>query len=273
MANEDKNLSHAAPETVEELEALKDWWDAHGNKVTIVMIAMLVAVIGFQQYGRWRERANVKSMSDFDSARTPEALEELITANSSSVVTPLARLRLASVYFNDEKFALSQSAYEGFLAENAKHRFAPVAQMGLAHCLEANGQVSEAADKFRRFAEANPGSFLAPTARLGLGRCLILSGKVDEGKKVLDLFLTEKAGTRWAAYADELIRSMDIITIPSAPASTDLSSFFSAEESAPVNSATASSEPGMAATPPPGDAAGAAPPAASTNGAPDAETK
>jgi len=266
MANEDKNLSHAAPETVEELEALKDWWDAHGNKVTIVMIAVLVAVIGFQQYGRWRERAGAKSMSDFDSARTPEALEEIIAADASSAVTPLARLRLAGIYFNDEKFALSQSAYEGFLAKNAKHRFAPVAELGLAHCLEANGQVAEAAEKFRLFAEANPNSFLAPTARLGHGRCLILSGKAEEGKKVLDLFITEKAGTRWAAYADELIRSMDIITIPSAPAPTDLSSFFSAEESAPLNPAAALENNDI-------EAVNAAASAASTNEATGAETK
>lgn len=247
MANEDRNLSHAAPEPVEELEALKDWWNSHGDKVTIGLIAVLVAVIGFQQYGRWHDKANTRAMSEFDSARTPEALELLINDNSSKAVTPLARLRLASVYFETEKYTLAQSAYEAFLTESADHPMADVAKVGLAHCLEANGKVEEAAAKFKAFAEEKPDSFLAPMARIGLGRCLILAGKRDDGKAVLDLFITEKAGTRWASYADEILRSKDRISVPVAPASTDLSSFFSAEEStsgAPVvNSPTDKTEP------------------------------
>ncbi len=231
MANEDRNLSHAAPEPVEELEALKDWWNSHGDKVTMGLIAVLVAVIGWQQYGRWHNRTTARAMSEFDSARTPEALELLINDNASKTVTPLARLRLASIYFADEKYTLAQSTYEAFLAENTDHPMADVAQVGLAHCLEATGKVEEAAAKFKAFAEENQDSFLAPMARIGLGRCLILGGKRDEGKAVLDLFITEKAGTRWASYADELLRSKDRLSIPAAPASTDLSSFFSAEES------------------------------------------
>ena len=60
-------------------------------------------------------------------------------------------------------------------------------------------------------------------------RSLILAGKKDEGKKVLDLFITENAGTRWAAYADELIKAKNRLVLPSAPAAADLSTFFSAE--------------------------------------------
>jgi len=232
MANEDRNLSHAAPEPIEELEALKSWWNSHGDKVTMVLIAVLVAVIGWQQYGRWHTRTNSRAMSEFDTARTPEALEMLINDNASKTVTPLARLRLASIYFADEKYTLAQSAYEAFLTENANHPMVNVAKMGLAHCLEANGKVEEAAAKFKAFAEENPDSFLTPMALIGQGRCLILAGQRDEGKAVLDLFITEKAGTRWASYADEILRSKDRLSVPVAPASTDLSSFFSAEESA-----------------------------------------
>lgn len=232
MANEDRNLSHAAPESVEELEALKTWWNSHGDRVTMGVIAVLVAVIGFQQYTRWQSKANTNAMAAFDSARTPEALEQLINDNASKTVTPLARLRLANIYFGEQNYTLAQSAYEAFLSENANHPLADVATVGLAHSLEANGKVEEAAAKFKAFAEAKPDSFLAPMAQIGLGRCLILAGQRDEGKGVLDLFITEKAGTKWASYADELLRAKDRLTIPAAPASTDLSSFFSAEESA-----------------------------------------
>ncbi|NLB68819.1 MAG: hypothetical protein GX804_03910, partial [Lentisphaerae bacterium] len=53
----------------------------------------------------------------------------------------------------------------------------------------------------------------------------------DEGKAVLDLLITEKAGSRWAVYADELARAKDRLKIPQIPSTTDLSSFFSPEMS------------------------------------------
>lgn len=273
MANEDRNLSHAAPESIEELEALKAWWNSHGDKVTMGLIAVLVVVFGYQQYTRWHEKSSARAMTAFDSARSPEALEQLINDNASKTVTPLARLRLASIYFAEQNYTLAQSAYEAFLTENANHPLVDVATVGLAHSLEANGKVEEAAAKFKAFAEAKPDSFLAPMAQIGLGRCLILADRDDEGKGVLDLFITEKAGTRWASYADEILRDKDRLTIPVAPASTDLSSFFSGEESttaapAPMESPTTIAEPAPskeAVEPAPSaEAAGATEPEASS---------
>lgn len=231
MARPEKNLEHAAPETVEELEALKKWWNSHGNVVTIAAIVVLVAVIGVQQYGRMKQSASSEALMSLQQAGSPQALEEIIAGNRSSVVTPLARLRLAALYFEQEQYALALSTYEEFLKKHPKHQMLAVAELGLAHSLEANGKVDEAAEKFRAFVEANPDSYLTTTARLGLGRSLILAGKKDDGKAVLDLLITETAGTRWAAYADELVRAKDRLTIPAAPASTDLSTFFSPEQS------------------------------------------
>ncbi len=230
MAKQEKNLDHATPETVEELESLKKWWSAHGNAVTIAMIAILVAVIGVQQYGRMKKRAASETIMTLETARSTQAVEEIIAADKSSVATPLARLRLAAMYFSQEQHALAQSTYEEFLKKHPKHQMAPVAEVGLAHSLEATGKVDEAAEKFRAFVEANTNSYLTTTARLGLGRSLILAGKKDEGKAVLDLLITETAGSRWAGYADELARAKDRLIIPAAPASTDLSDFFSPEQ-------------------------------------------
>lgn len=226
MAKEDRNLAHAAPETIDELEAFKDWWDAHGNKVTIVLIAVLALVVGFQQFTRWREKSAERAMSAFDQARTPEALEELIAAGKSAAVTPLARLRLAGVYFAEGKYDLSQSVYDAFLKSNGKHPLADVAKLGLAHCLEAQGKVADAAAAFGAFADARPESFLAPAARLGQGRSLILAGSHDEGKRILDLFIAEKAGTAWAAQADEIVQAIGRIAVPEVSAPTDISSLF-----------------------------------------------
>jgi predicted negative regulator of RcsB-dependent stress response len=213
------------------LESLKIWWNKYGNAVTIVAVIILIVVVGKQRFESFRERRTAQAMTDLDSASSPQAVEEIITANKSSVVTPLARLRLGSFYFNAEQYSLALSTYEEFLAKHPRHNFAPVAELGLAHSLEATGKVSEAADKFEKFLQKNPDSFLSIPARLGLGRTLILSGKKDEGKAVLDLLITEKAGSRWAVYADELARAKDRLKIPQIPSTTDLSSFFSPEMS------------------------------------------
>ena len=241
MSTEDRNLSHAAPETVEELEAFKDWWDAHGNKVTIVLIAVLAAVVGFQQFTRWREKSAEKTMSSFEQARTPEALEEIIAAGKSAAVTPLARLRLAGLYFRSEKYDLAESAYKTFLSRHADHPLADIAQAGLAHCLEAQGQVGEAAEAFRAFADARPESFLAPAARLGQGRCLVLAGKHDEGKRILDLFIAEKAGSAWAVQADEIIQAIGRIAVPEAPAPANVAALFDI----PAETATTNATPAV----------------------------
>jgi predicted negative regulator of RcsB-dependent stress response len=283
MAKEDRNLAHAAPETIDELEAFKDWWDAHGNKVTIVLIAVLALVVGFQQFTRWREKSAERAMSAFDQARTPEALEELIAAGKSAAVTPLARLRLAGVYFAEGKYDLSQSVYDAFLKSNGKHPLADVAKVGLAHCLEAQGKVADAAAAFGAFADARAESFLAPTARLGQGRSLILAGSHDEGKRILDLFIAEKAGTAWAAQADEIVQAIGRIAVPEVSAPTDISSLFesavevpdaAAAEAAATDEKPAEAAPAEAAPPAaenPAEAAPAAEKPAEAVPAPEAE--
>ena len=283
MAKEDRNLAHAAPETIDELEAFKDWWDAHGNKVTIVLIAVLALVVGFQQFTRWREKSAERAMSAFDQARTPEALEELIAAGKSAAVTPLARLRLAGVYFAEGKYDLSQSVYDAFLKSNGKHPLADVAKLGLAHCLEAQGKVAAAAAAFGAFADARPESFLAPAARLGQGRSLILAGSHDEGKRILDLFIAEKAGTAWAAQADEIVQAIGRIAVPEVSAPTDISSLFesavevpdaAAAEAAATDEKPAEAAPAEAAPPAaenPAEAAPAAEKPAEAVPAPEAE--
>lgn len=233
MAKEERNLSHVTTESIDELEALKGLWQTHGDKISMLIIAILATVIAVQQFGRWSARKDARALADYDRARTPEALEELINQNASKVVTPLARLRLAGVFFQQEKYALAESVYETFLKETPTHEFADIAKVGLAHALEANGLVQEAAEKFKAFTEAQPDSFLVPMATIGLGRTLILAGRRDEGKAVLDLFITETAGTRWAAFADEILRSKDRLTVPEVPGTADFSSFFPMEGSEP----------------------------------------
>jgi len=228
QAQEDKNLEHVQKDEIPELEALKEWWKKHGDKITYALLAVVLLTFGYQKLGDWRTKASAESFAEFAAANTPEMLEQFIEKESSSALAAHARLRLGIVYYTEEKYANAKEIYTAFLKHNARHPQADIAKIGVAACAEAMGDVAEAAELFGAFADANPDSWLAPLARVGYGRNLILAGKMDEGKKILDLFIAENAGTEWAKYADEVLRNRTRLTIPKMADPFDVSSFFNA---------------------------------------------
>ena len=221
MADKDiKNLSHTTGGTPEEIEELKQWWNAHGNLVTIALCVVLAVVLGTRWIRSRRESNAAQAMAQLQQAADVTALESLIHENRSSGVTALARLRLAAMHDSAGEYEQAEESYRAFLDAEPKHFFADIAAFGLAHCAEALGRVDEAAEAFRAFHETeHPDSFLAPDARIGQARCRILAGTEEgrrEGKALLDLFLTEYPATPWAAQADEVIRAKDRLAVPAA---------------------------------------------------------
>ena len=211
---EDKNLAHVQKETIPELESLKEFWKKHGDKLSYVLLAVCVCVIGWQQYGKWHEKSTEGAFMEFTAARTPDTLEQFIENNKSSDLAVIARLRLGGIYYAEAKYANAKEVYEALLRAKPRHPQAGIASVGVAFCSEALGDAEKAAAQFKAFADANPDSYLAPMARVGHGRALILAGKKDEGKQALDLFITECAGTDWARQADEVLRNRNRLAIP-----------------------------------------------------------
>jgi len=231
MATDMKNLAHAQGDTPEELENLKEWWNEHGNLVTIVLLVVLAAVVGFKQLSAWRDRRQASAMAELRQAADPEALEALVAKAPASVV-PLARLQLGSYYYGRHNYDLARDAYQGILDDSPDHALAgPLAAVGVAQCEEALGNVAKAAELFAAFAAANTNSYLAPLATIGQARCLVLQGTEEsraKGKQILDLFLTESPGTAWAAQADEVIRARNRLAVPAAPAAADVETLLAA---------------------------------------------
>ena len=225
MATDMKNLAHAQGDTPEELENLKAWWNEHGNLVTIVLLVVLAAVVGFKQLSAWRERRQANAMAELRQASDPEALEAIVRSGPASVV-PLARLQLGAWYYGRRNFDLALDAYQGILDDSPDHPLAgPLAAVARAQCEEALGRVADAAAHFEAFRTANTNSYLAPLATIGQARCLVLQGTEEsraKGKQILDLFLTESPGTAWAAQADEVIRARNRLSVPAAPAAVDV---------------------------------------------------
>jgi tetratricopeptide (TPR) repeat protein len=198
---------------------------------------VLVAVIGARQYGKWRDGSSGEAFSDFIDARnsnSAEALEQVVADNKAAPVTALSRLILGNRFYTEGRYDVAKGVYNDFLKNHPRHPHANIAKLGLAFCAEGLGDVDDAAAQFKAFAEANKGNYLEPQARIGHGRSLILAGKKDEGQIVLDLFITEFAGTKWAAYADEVLRNRNRLVIPkpvdkSADETFDIRSFFGGE--------------------------------------------
>ena len=247
MADKDiKNLSHTTGGTPEELEELKQWWNAHGNAVTIVLCIVLAVVLGARWIRGHRESNAARAMAELQQANDIAALESVIHENRSAAVTDLARLRLAAMHNAAGEFEQAADAYRGFLDASPDHFLADIAAFGLAHCDEALGRVAEAAGAFRTFYETEyPNSSLAPDARIAEARCLILTG-TDEGKREgrskLDLVLTEYPATPWAEQANEVIRAKDRLTVPAPTGEIDLSALLQPAEPAPAAPAATSDE-------------------------------
>jgi len=226
-SQEDKNLEHVQKDTIPELEAFKDWWKKHGNKVSYAVLAVVAVIFAHQKMGEWRAKTSAESFAEFAQAHTPEALEQFIEKEKSSALAAHARLRLGIIYYAEEKYANAKEVYTAFLRHNARHPQAGVARLGLAACAEAMGEVAEAAELYKALADSDPAGWLAPQARIGHGRALILAGKMDEGRAVLDRFIAENAGTEWAKHADEVLRNRNRLSIPKV-STFDISAFFDA---------------------------------------------
>lgn len=264
-----RNLSHAQEETPEELALVREWWSAHGNLVTGVLVALLVVVLGARW---WKARSDAREEAAMaqlqDAAFSPDALERVIHDGGSRSAAALARLRLGEAQYAAGKYDLAKAAYADFLAAEPGHDLAYVAAYGLAQSEEALGNVAESVRLFREFGGKYAASPLAPLATLGVARGLVLSGTEEakkESKSILELFLTEHAGEVWAASADELLRAHNRLTVPAAPAAdaaaSDIASFLSGASAPEAPAAPAAEAPAAPAAPevPEASAAPAAP--------------
>ena len=256
MADKDiKNLSHTTGGTPEEIEELKQWWNAHGNVVTIALCVVLAVVLGTRWLRSHREANAERAMAELQQAADVPALEKLVHENRAAGVTDLARLRLAAMHDQAGEWDEAADAYRAFLAAAPDHFLADVAAFGLAHCAEAAGRVAEAAEAFKAFYETeHPSSAFAPDARIAHARCLILAGTDEgrrEGKALLDLFLTEYPGTAWAAQADEVIRAKDRLTVPAPAADIDLDALLQPGAAEPVAAPAPEAAPEAPAEPAP----------------------
>lgn len=247
----EKNLAHAQGDTPEELVKLREWWNAHGNQVTIALLVVLAIVLGVRWYNSHQESRRAAAAASLASATAradqaavglayghpdaaalddAEAALEGVVAERNAATAPLALLRLAAVRYARGRADLAETDYRTFLQDYPDHEFAAQARVGIAHCAEAAGRIDEAVGLYRDAHTALQGSHLAPDALLGQARCLILQGtdaSRAEARELLGGFLIDSSGdtapSPWAGFAQELLNDINRLRTPaSGPSSADL---------------------------------------------------
>ena len=131
-------------EEQEQLDELKTWWKQHGNWVTAVVVAVAVAVVGWQGWNWWqRDQATQaaavyaaveRAAAEHDAKKAREATGELIdkfsgTAYAGMAALVSARLQVESGDLKSAKLQLGwavDNARDGALRDLARLRLAAV---------------------------------------------------------------------------------------------------------------------------------------------------
>jgi predicted negative regulator of RcsB-dependent stress response len=204
-----KNLEHATRGDIpEELQQLKEWWKAHGDLTSTVVLIVLICFAGWKFYDRWQTSKKRDADIAYGTATRAEDLEAVIDNHKNAPVAPLAQLRLASDYYHRQNYEQALEAYDRFLSKHASHLLALQAHMGRAHTLEATGKFDDANAIYLQVKKDHPEHYYAHVATLGTARIAAFRGNKDDARVILQLMLAECAGTSWGGFADELLAAL-----------------------------------------------------------------
>jgi predicted negative regulator of RcsB-dependent stress response len=116
-------------EEQEQIEELKTWWKLHGTIVTAVIVAMAVAVVGWQAWQWWQRSQSVQAaqlyggvqqaLTQQDVKRARLLAGELIEKYSSTAYAGMAAMLSGKALAESGDIKSAQAQF-GWAAENAK---------------------------------------------------------------------------------------------------------------------------------------------------------
>lgn len=137
-------MAHYDLEEQEQLDSLKTWWKMYGNLVTSVLLAVSVAVIGWQGWNRYQNGQSAEASGIFsvleqavaqqDAQKVKAAAGELAEKFGGTTYASLGALLAAKQSFEagDLKTAKAQLTWA---ADNGKNEIRDVARLRLAAVL------------------------------------------------------------------------------------------------------------------------------------------
>ena len=184
-------------EEQEQLDELKTWWKMYGNIVTGILVALALAVAGWQGWTWWQRQQAAQASAVFsalqaataqrDAKRARELAGELIDKYSVTSYAGMGALlsARAQVDAGDAKSARVQLAWA---AENARDPgLRDLARLRLAAVMLDEKAYDEAIKQLA----AEPAASYAPRFAELRGDILAAQGKVAEARTAYDLALTK----------------------------------------------------------------------------------
>lgn len=211
-------------EEQEQISELKTWWRMYGNLVTAVLLAVAVAVVGWQGWNWYQRRqaaeasaiyaAVQKGVMERDARRVREAAGELTEKYPGTAYAAMAALASARMQFDagDLKTARAQLQW---VAEKARDRnLRDLGRLRLSHVLLDDKAPEEA---MKVLADA-PSAAFAPRFEELKGDILLAQGREAEARAAYQSALAKQeavdktAGSqigREAQYRDLLRAKID----------------------------------------------------------------
>jgi predicted negative regulator of RcsB-dependent stress response len=168
-------------EEQEQLDELKTWWKMYGNIVTGILVAVALAVAGWQGWNWWQRQQTAQASAVFSALQNAAAQRD---AKRARELGALLAAR-AQVDAGDTKNARVQLAWA---AENAKDPgLRDLARLRLAAVMLDEKAYDEAMKQLA----TEPGASFAPRFAELRGDVLAAQGKVAEARTAYDLALTK----------------------------------------------------------------------------------
>jgi len=160
---------------------LLGWLETNKKRVAIGagVIAVAAAVAGFFAWRSGQQALEAEdalsSVRIFGPGETPppgtaEALAKVAAEFPKTQAAPKARLRAATVFFEQGNYTAAQEQFQKFLREHGDTAWVPQAVLGIAACLDAENKASEAITKYSDFIAKYPNDPAGDQARLSLAR-------------------------------------------------------------------------------------------------------
>jgi len=201
-------------EEQDQLDALKTWWKANGNKVLAVVAAVVITIVGYQGWNQYQKQQSEAASSKFmvlgdtspSDVKTIQAIAgEIIDQYPSTPYAARAALLSAKASYNakdiDSARMQSEWAYKNARESSVK----TLAQLQLAGILFEQ-QDYEGALKLLN--EKHESSFDGLFADLK-GDVLVAQGKPDEARAAYQAAMSSfEFGSRYARYTQHKLEAL-----------------------------------------------------------------
>lgn len=131
----------------EQLEAIKKWWNRHGNKISICLTIVLLCVAGYR-YMNWRQEKITQeasvvyeqmmvALANHDNKSVRSFATQLTKDYTNSVYADAAHMTLAKIYVTKNKLAEAKEELQKVDSKSKRTAIKQIAKIRLARILAA----------------------------------------------------------------------------------------------------------------------------------------